>query len=184
MTYLAAIDFFRQVYLLLKEAVDSSSARWCLRLISFGTDLRDLDVVTVRELFPIRPLLTFSGIDDVQAQDEFPLIFVNLTGHAVYSMAELGIAFIHELIEIFFLEGTSEQKHQIFSILKNLVNLASREEFTELATPKILAAYFDHFMLMDLMMDERLSQSLAVYVVGLRCSAVRFESSGGLFKRY
>jgi hypothetical protein len=184
MAYLAATDLFRQVYLLLEEAVDSSVVRWCLRLISFGTNVRDLDVATVRELFPIGPLLTFSGIDDVQAQDEFPLIFVNLIGHGVYSMAELGIALIHEQIEIFFLEGTSEQKHQIFSMLHNLVNLASRKELAELATPEILAAYFDHFMLMNLMMNETLFQSLTVYVVGLRCSAVRFESSGGLFKGY
>jgi hypothetical protein len=126
--------------------------------------MRDLDIVTVRELFPIKTLLTFSGIDDLQAQKEFLLIFVNFTGHTVYSMAELRIAFIRELIEIFFLEGTSEQKHWIFSILHNLATLVSREELAELATLEILEISFDHFMLMDGIMDERLFQSLAVYV--------------------
>jgi hypothetical protein len=54
--------------------------------------------------------LAFSGIDDGQAHEEFCLIFVNFTFHAVSSMAELGIALIREMIETFFSERASEQK--------------------------------------------------------------------------
>jgi len=118
----------------------------------------------VRELFPIEPLLIFSGIDDPQAQNEFLSIFVNFTGHGVYSMAELQTPFIRELIGTFFFEGNSEQKRWIFSILHNLVSLASREELAEFAAPEILEAYFDHFMLMDGVKDQRLWQSLVTYV--------------------
>jgi hypothetical protein len=118
----------------------------------------------VRELFPIEPLLIFSGIDDAQTQNEFRSIFVNFTCHAVYSMAELRTSFIHEQIETFFLEGTSEQKRWIFSILNNLLRLGSREELAEFATLEILEAYFDHFILMDGMKYETLSQSLTAYV--------------------
>jgi hypothetical protein len=57
MAYLAAMDLFRRVYLLREEAVDSSAVRWCLRLINFHTNVRDHDIATVRELFPIEPLL-------------------------------------------------------------------------------------------------------------------------------
>jgi hypothetical protein len=164
MRFLAATSLFRQVYFLLEKAVNSSVLRWCLRLINFGTSVRDFDVAMVRELFPIGPLLTISVIDDAQAQEEFLSIFVNFMGHAVYSMAELGTPFMCELIGTFIFEGTSEQKRQIFSILHNLVNLASREELAEFASPEILEAYFDHFMSMDGMKDKTLLQSLGTYV--------------------
>jgi hypothetical protein len=99
-------------------------------------------------------------------------------------MAELGIALIREMIETFFSERASEQKRWIFLILHNLVTLTPRKEFAELAPPATLEIYLDYFMLMEGMKDERLLQSLAIYILSPGCSVVRFEFSGGLFGRY